>query len=56
LAEKISEPSDKRQYANPCSFLFMHGISVEEVSRLIESLSDNKAVQHDSTQTKFIKL
>jgi len=34
----------------------MHETSEEEVSRLIENLSDNKPIQHGDIKTKFIKL
>jgi len=34
----------------------MHETPEEEVSRLTENLSDNKAIQHGDMQTKFITL
>jgi len=57
FANRISGPLDEPQYANPCySSLYMHETPEEEVSRLTENLSDNKAIQHGDIQTKFITL
>ena len=57
MAEKISGPSDKPQYANRCfSSLNIHETAEEDVARLIEDLSDNKAIQDGDIQIKFIKL